>query len=129
MGRTFPHICSFWRIMHEVVITYYGTETRPLGLHVSISFAEFKFRELLAWSNNLPSALKQDENNPHHVLILQSVIHSITPHLSVAHGASAGSLDLLTRLVQHLAPRCSSRHLPAICERPVAKEQAPQNFH
>lgn len=71
MGRTFPHLCNFWRILHEVVMEYYGNGKKPLGAHVDATFAEFKFRELLAWSNTLPSALKQDGTNPHHVLILQ----------------------------------------------------------
>ena len=57
--------------MHEVVVVYYGNDTQPIGQNVSISFVEFKFRELLAWSNNLPSAFKWDESSPHHVLILQ----------------------------------------------------------
>jgi hypothetical protein len=57
--------------MHEVVVVYYGNDTQPIGQNVSISFAEFKFRELLAWSNNLPPAFRWGETSPHHVLILQ----------------------------------------------------------
>lgn len=71
MGQTFPHLCAFWHIMHEVVTVYYGNEKKPLGGNVNAQFAEFKFRELLAWSNALPPALLQVDASPHHVLILQ----------------------------------------------------------
>ena len=71
MGQTFPQLCRFWRIMHEVVIVYYGNDALPLGTHVDPVFAEFKFRELLAWASSLPSSFTLNDNSPHHVLILR----------------------------------------------------------
>ncbi|KAK7219309.1 hypothetical protein V2G26_007312 [Clonostachys chloroleuca] len=54
IGHTFPHVCEFWRIMHEVCLLYYRDSTpRSANLILSL-FTEFKFRELLAWSNSLP---------------------------------------------------------------------------
>ena len=73
MGETFPHICRFWYILHEVSLLYCGGGKLPWGASGSLPFAEFKFRELLAWSNSLPSRLYQGHHNPHHVQILQSV--------------------------------------------------------
>ena len=71
MGETFPHICRFWSILHEVSLLYCGDGKLPWGASGSLLFAEFKFRELLAWSNNLPSRLSQAHHNPHHVQVLQ----------------------------------------------------------
>ena len=71
MGDTFPHICRFWCIVHEVSLAYCVDDKLPLDFSSGLAFAEFKFRELLAWSNNLPSHLSQGHQNPHHVQILQ----------------------------------------------------------
>lgn len=71
MGDTFPHICRFWCIVHEVSLAYCVDDKLPLDFSSRFVFAEFKFRELLAWSNNLPSRLYQGQQNPHHVQILQ----------------------------------------------------------
>ncbi|XP_044716408.1 fungal zn(2)-Cys(6) binuclear cluster domain-containing protein [Hirsutella rhossiliensis] len=53
MGQTFPHLCRFWSIVHE-----------------------FKFRELLAWGNGLPTQLTQRDQSPHHVQILHLWFHA-----------------------------------------------------
>lgn len=71
MGKTFPEVCRFWRIMHEVSEVYNSEGHLPWGSSGTLSFAEFKFRELLAWSNNLGSRLSRGHNQPHHVHILQ----------------------------------------------------------
>jgi hypothetical protein len=71
MGGLFPYLCRFWKIMHEVALVYYGTDT-PLPNHLSaIRFSEYKFRELLTWSNELPYHLLRSEKNPHYVQIMQ----------------------------------------------------------
>lgn len=60
--------------MREVNLVYQGANgTHQWGEGVSLSFAEFKFRELMAWSNNLPPHLQSEQTNPHHVHVLQSV--------------------------------------------------------
>lgn len=71
MGETFPHICRFWYILHDLSLVYAGDCKLPWGSGGSLAFAEFKFRELLAWSNGLPSRLCQSCHNSHHVQILQ----------------------------------------------------------
>jgi hypothetical protein len=71
MGSTFPHICRFWCIVHEVSLAYESDTMQPWGSKSSLAFAEFKFRELLAWSNNLPPSHSQGRDHPHQVVILQ----------------------------------------------------------
>ena len=71
MGTTFPSTCDFWAILHEVSLVYSGDDENSWGSTATIQFAEFKFRELLAWSNKLPSRLTQDHDHLHHVQILQ----------------------------------------------------------
>lgn len=61
--------------MREVTLFYQAEDTKhPWGEGASLPFAEFKFRELMAWSNNLPPHLLSNKSNPHHVHVLQSVI-------------------------------------------------------
>lgn len=72
MGATLPQICRFWAILHEVTLVYGETGPAAWGSSATLSFAEFKFRELLAWSNSLPSRLAPDlDYSHHHVQILQ----------------------------------------------------------
>ena len=71
MGNTFPHICRFWYIMHEVSLLYYSDGEQSWGASGSPAFAEFKYRELLAWSRTLPARVPEKYYIPHHVQILQ----------------------------------------------------------
>jgi hypothetical protein len=71
MGSTFPHLCAFWRIVHEVSVVYQGDGQQTWGSGGTLAFAEFKFRELLAWSNTLPARLSRGQDHPHHVQVLQ----------------------------------------------------------
>jgi hypothetical protein len=55
MGDTFPVLCRFWRIIHEVVLQYYRdrpTLHEGISGHISIAFAEYKYRELIAWADS-----------------------------------------------------------------------------
>lgn len=67
----FASLCHFWRIMHEVVTVYHGSQTAAGGESPSLLFAEFKFRELLAWADRLPKTLTRSQNNPDVVVIMQ----------------------------------------------------------
>lgn len=70
MGGVFPYICQFWSILHELALLY--RHRGPLkGDRRTLCFAEFKFRELLAWSNRLPRRLCRNDQSPHYVQILQ----------------------------------------------------------
>lgn len=73
MGGVFPYLCKFWSIMYDVSLNYDDLQT-PLNGLGTLRFAEYKFRELLAWSNTLPSHLLRVNQNPHYVQVLQYVI-------------------------------------------------------
>jgi hypothetical protein len=73
MGDTFSALCTFWNIVHGFGYTW-GTDEPNIPHHHQLSrleFTEYKFRELLAWAENLPTSLARGEDNPHHVVILQ----------------------------------------------------------
>ncbi|KAK4082759.1 uncharacterized protein Triagg1_1649 [Trichoderma aggressivum f. europaeum] len=75
MGGVFPYLCKFWSIMYQVSSTYDDTQSPLSGLG-TLHFAEFKFRELLAWSNTLPSHLLRVNQNPHYVQVLHIWFHT-----------------------------------------------------
>ncbi|QYS99728.1 Zn(2)-C6 fungal-type domain-containing protein [Trichoderma simmonsii] len=75
MGGVFPYICQFWSILHELALMY--RHKGPLtGDQRTLCFAEFKFRELLAWSNRLPPKLSRNDQSPHYVQILHIWLHA-----------------------------------------------------
>lgn len=67
----FPILCSFWRILGEVATTYYSNKSGEIRDRVTLQFAEFKFRELLAWADNLPSSLARTGHKSHLVMTIQ----------------------------------------------------------
>ncbi|KAL7915456.1 N-terminal fungal transcription regulatory domain-containing protein [Trichoderma velutinum] len=75
MGGVFPYICKFWSIMYEVSLAYDDNQS-PLNGPRTLHFAEYKFRELLAWSNTLPSYLLRVNQNPHYVQVLHIWFHT-----------------------------------------------------
>ncbi|QYS95150.1 Zn(2)-C6 fungal-type domain-containing protein [Trichoderma simmonsii] len=75
MGGVFPYLCKFWSIMYEVSLTYDSTQS-PLNGLGTLHFAEYKFRELLVWSNTLPSYLSRVNRNPHYVQVLHIWFHT-----------------------------------------------------
>ncbi|KAK2468169.1 hypothetical protein H9L39_20391 [Fusarium oxysporum f. sp. albedinis] len=78
MGDTFPALCQFWRIIHEVTLRYYRDQPNPRGRlsdHVRLAFAEYKYRELIAWAETLPSSMMRSEQIPHHVLTFHIWFH------------------------------------------------------
>ncbi|RFU80368.1 n-terminal fungal transcription regulatory domain-containing [Trichoderma arundinaceum] len=80
MGGVFPYLCRFWGIMYEVNLAY-DDEQSPLRSHGTLRFAEYKFRELLAWSNSLPTHLLRAEKNPHYVQVLQCYCTNVSMSL------------------------------------------------
>ncbi|KAL7908161.1 N-terminal fungal transcription regulatory domain-containing protein [Trichoderma velutinum] len=75
MGGVFPYLCQFWSILHELAVMY--RHKGPLrGDKRTLYFAEFKFRELLAWSNRLPPKLSRNDRSPHFVQILHIWLHA-----------------------------------------------------
>jgi hypothetical protein len=78
MGDTFPVLCRFWRIMHGVILKYYRDQPHPLkslSSHVTLAFAEYKYRELIAWAETLPPSMMRSEHSPHHVLVFHIWLH------------------------------------------------------
>ncbi|KAL6879314.1 N-terminal fungal transcription regulatory domain-containing protein [Trichoderma novae-zelandiae] len=75
MGAVFPYLCQFWSIMYEVSLAY-GDSQSSLNSHGTLFFAEHKFRQLLAWSNTLPSHLLRVTQNPHYVQVLHIWFHT-----------------------------------------------------
>ncbi|KAG6032767.1 hypothetical protein E4U41_007141 [Claviceps citrina] len=76
MGDTFPYLCWFWTIVREVTWEYYvGGETTSSS-RGSLAFAEFKFRELLAWTNSLPRQLSSNYDSQHHVQVMHIWFHA-----------------------------------------------------
>jgi hypothetical protein len=71
MGGLFPHLCRFWTIMHEIALVYYTKHASLPNYMAAWQFSEYKFRELLAWSSELPADLLRNSDNPHYVQILQ----------------------------------------------------------
>ncbi|EQB55143.1 hypothetical protein CGLO_04959 [Colletotrichum gloeosporioides Cg-14] len=76
MGSTFSTLCQFWRILHGVTLSYYKDKPTSLPEHASIDFAEFKYRELLAWIEALPSDQALKDHSPHHVVVLHIWFHA-----------------------------------------------------
>ena len=70
-GDTFVALCHFWRIMYDVAAVYYSANGQSERQPLTLQFAEFKFRELLAWTDELPLTLARSGSNPHYVVILQ----------------------------------------------------------
>ncbi|KAJ4863569.1 fungal zn(2)-Cys(6) binuclear cluster domain-containing protein [Trichoderma breve] len=75
MGGVFPYLCKFWSIMYGVSLAYNDNQS-TLNSSGTLNFAEYKFRELLAWSNTLPSHLLRVNRNPHYVQVLHIWFHT-----------------------------------------------------
>ncbi|KHN96822.1 uncharacterized protein MAM_05378 [Metarhizium album ARSEF 1941] len=76
MGGVFPYLCRFWSIVHEVALLSRGDGGSPAPEQQSLRFVEYKFRELLAWSNGLPYGLSRGDQNPHYVQVLHIWFHT-----------------------------------------------------
>lgn len=67
----FPILCKFWCILNGVAVAYYSNAPGEIRDRVAFEFAEFKFRELLAWADRLPSSLARTEQTSHLVVTIQ----------------------------------------------------------
>jgi hypothetical protein len=67
----FRSLCQFWRIMHEVTSVYHENRARFVQGTMSLQFAEYKYRELLAWADTLPQNLSRSDDRADIVVILQ----------------------------------------------------------
>ncbi|KAK8043263.1 hypothetical protein PG993_005693 [Apiospora rasikravindrae] len=76
MGATFPRVCELWAMMHDVSLLYHDPKDLMQPGKLSLDFAEMKYRELLAWAENMPSRLHRSDSNPHHTVILHMWLHA-----------------------------------------------------
>ncbi|KAI1143862.1 hypothetical protein F5Y05DRAFT_362848 [Hypoxylon sp. FL0543] len=75
LGKTFPALCNFWRIIHGALWIYYpGPDSPPDRFRLDI--AENKFRELITWTGFLPSFMLRRKDSPHHVAVFHIWFHA-----------------------------------------------------
>lgn len=72
----FPTLCEFWSIMNEVAVVYYSNDSKPSVSHLTIQFAEYKYKELLAWADNLPPVLSRNGFKSHLVVTFHVWFHA-----------------------------------------------------
>ncbi|KAG5759330.1 hypothetical protein H9Q72_012538 [Fusarium xylarioides] len=70
-----------------------------LSSHIALAFAEYKYRELIAWAETLPPSMVRSEQSPHHVLAFQYVstfspVPNYNPSLKTNRMAVSGSMSL-----------------------------------
>ncbi|KAK1494298.1 hypothetical protein CCUS01_13713 [Colletotrichum cuscutae] len=106
MGHTFPALCSFWKIMQGVSISYYKNRESPLQEHINLNFAELKYRELLDWSQALPPDAALRDDSPHHVVILHIWFHAAVLDIfrPFVHGPQRDRSRVLSFSERHLSP-------------------------
>jgi hypothetical protein len=72
MGRTFPRMCVFWSIVHDIVWKYYDGEDRVApASRAHFEFAQAEYQRLLEWADDLPLELARGNENTHNVVIAQ----------------------------------------------------------
>ncbi|CAJ2502350.1 Uu.00g097440.m01.CDS01 [Anthostomella pinea] len=76
VGNTFPALCRFWLIIHGARWIYYPGKSIP-DSNFQMALAEHKFRELIAWAQNLPPSLLRREGSPHYVAVIHIWFHSV----------------------------------------------------
>ncbi|KAI1843691.1 hypothetical protein JX266_010137 [Neoarthrinium moseri] len=76
MGKTLTTLCQFWRIMHGVSMKYFSRVRAVDYSNLELEFAEMKFREILAWAENLPRAMLLTDTSPHHVVVFHIWLHA-----------------------------------------------------
>ncbi|KAI0512804.1 hypothetical protein F5B22DRAFT_294743 [Xylaria bambusicola] len=73
--RLFPALCNFWRLVHEVRWIYYPVrESPPVSLRKRL--VEYAYRELLAWTETLPSFLIRRDQCPHFIIVFHIWLHT-----------------------------------------------------
>ncbi|KAK8005239.1 hypothetical protein PG990_011276 [Apiospora arundinis] len=106
MGTTFTYLCQLWRIVHEFTLTY-NNERDKAKETPKLDVAEMKYRELLAWVQNLPAELARGEDSPHHVVVFHIWIHAVVLDLFRPFVKEPGLRH--TKLKTFSARQCSPR--------------------
>ncbi|KAI3320438.1 hypothetical protein HD806DRAFT_506361 [Xylariaceae sp. AK1471] len=75
LGKTFPVLCNFWRLVHRVRWIYYSVQESP-PVNLRTTLVECAYRELIAWAETLPSFLLRREQSPHYVTVFHIWLHT-----------------------------------------------------
>ncbi|KAI1808703.1 hypothetical protein F4811DRAFT_500426 [Daldinia bambusicola] len=70
----FPALCRFWKIIRSAGWIYTPAEGSPPDIF-RMALAEHTFRELIAWTECLPSPLLRVEGRSHHVTVIHIWLH------------------------------------------------------
>ncbi|KAH6643025.1 nitrate assimilation regulatory protein nirA [Boeremia exigua] len=76
VGHTFTAMSQFWVIVQEILAVYSMQDESPLVDRVIPSFAEAKYRKLLAWADTLPKELGNSSNSAAHVYLFHALYHT-----------------------------------------------------
>lgn len=71
VGGAFSALCDFWSIVHSAIGLYYPGSRDIPHERPRLEFAEYKFREIIAWAETLPASLIRDSRSTHHVVVFQ----------------------------------------------------------
>ncbi|KXH28534.1 hypothetical protein CSAL01_10232 [Colletotrichum salicis] len=111
MGYTFSALCPFWQILQGVGLSYYKNRQSSLQEHITLDFAEIKYRELLDWSKILPPDTVLRDDSPHHVVILHIWFHAAVLDIfrPFVHGPRPYRSGVLSFSEHHLSPHDAFR--------------------
>ncbi|KXJ87785.1 hypothetical protein Micbo1qcDRAFT_124133, partial [Microdochium bolleyi] len=76
VGATFTALCQFWNIIHAGLWVYYPEKMRSPPEDVKWRLTEHKFREILAWTSQLPEILTREGIHASHVDVLHMWTHA-----------------------------------------------------
>ncbi|KAH7025693.1 uncharacterized protein B0I36DRAFT_433325 [Microdochium trichocladiopsis] len=76
VGATFTALCQFWRIMHGALWVYYPNKMTSPPEELKWKLTEHKFREILAWTSQLPDALTREGPHASQVDVLHMWLHA-----------------------------------------------------
>ncbi|KFA51288.1 hypothetical protein S40293_04420 [Stachybotrys chartarum IBT 40293] len=85
MGSTFHSLCEFWSMIHDVIWIYYRDQPGAPPESWRPILAEYKYHEILTWSNKLPLSLSRRKQSSSQVPVF---------HISATIGKSLLSMTL-----------------------------------
>ncbi|KAI5464492.1 hypothetical protein BGZ63DRAFT_153380 [Mariannaea sp. PMI_226] len=74
VAETFTVVSRFWRIMHGAAALH-GREHNILRSNRSLGYSEYKFREILAWADNLLITMIRGNQMASHVVVFHMWLH------------------------------------------------------
>ncbi|KJZ70704.1 hypothetical protein HIM_09888 [Hirsutella minnesotensis 3608] len=77
MGPTFPVLCRLWAIAHEVAVVYVKHDDGSIYDHVPLSFAEAKYRKLLAWMDTIDADILLEDGVAAHTVMFHILFHVV----------------------------------------------------